>query len=177
MLVYQPAEDSYLMQNVLETKIPILLKRNPCLSVLEVGSGSGIQLQKIKELGVKNILSCDVNSDAVKECKRIGFNCVNSNLFSNIKDKYDIIIFNPPYLPENIDEPQDSRIATTGGKFGSEVINKFLFQAKKHLKSNGKIFLLTSNLTKKINWQNFKKKKIAEKKLFFEKLFVWELRL
>jgi hypothetical protein len=51
-----------------------------------------------------------------------------------------------------------------------------LKQSKKHLTSEGKIFLLTSSLTKGINWGNWKKKKLAEKKMFFEKLFVYELR-
>ena len=72
-------------------------------------------------------------------------------------------------------EPEDSRIATTGGKNGSETINKFLKEAKKFLKKDGKIFLVSSSLTKGLNFLGYKKKKIGEEKLFFEKLFVWEL--
>ena len=125
-MIYQPAEDSYLLSNVLEKQIPELLKSNPELKVLEIGSGSGVQLQKLKELGVKNISACDINPEAVKHCKKLGFHCKESDLFSNIKEKFDLIIFNPPYLPRNPDEPEDSQTATTGGKTGAEIINKFL---------------------------------------------------
>ena len=109
----------------------------------------------------------------------MGFDCIYSDLFSNIKEKFDIIIFNPPYLPEdkNNKEDRESKLATTGGKKGSEIINRFLQQAKKHLTKDGKIFLLTSSLTKNINWLDYKKKLIAKKKLFFEELMVWEIKV
>jgi release factor glutamine methyltransferase len=173
--IYEPAEDTFLMQKVLEKQLPKLLKQNPNLKFLEIGCGSGYNLQTAKKLGVKNIFSCDINLDAVKHCKKLGFNCIESNLFSKIKGKFDLIIFNPPYLPEDKLEPKDSKLATTGGKLGSELINKFLEQSKKHLNSEGKIFLLVSNLTKGINWQDYKKKLIAKEKIFFEELMVYAL--
>ncbi|MFA4953146.1 MAG: hypothetical protein WC584_02910 [Candidatus Pacearchaeota archaeon] len=202
--IYSPAEDSYLMQKVLKEKIPIFLKENHNLKVLEIGAGSGIQLVVLQQLGVKNIFSSDINPNAVMQCKRIGFNCTESDLFENIWDfmrfpseaveeiakprregrlsegnrrcpRYDLIIFNPPYLPEDKRELQESKIATTGGKNGSEIINNFLIQAKSCLNKNGKIFLLTSSMTKKINWQDYNKIKIAEDNLFMERLFVWEV--
>jgi len=177
--IYSPEEDSFLLQKILEKKLQNLLKEKPNLKFLEIGPGSGIQLKTVLKLKVKkeNIFSCDINPDAIKHCKKLKFNCINSNLFQKIKNKYDVIIFNPPYLPENELEPKDSKLATTGGKHGSKVINQFLKQAKNHLTKNGTILLLTSSLTKKINWQNFKKKKIATKKIFFEELHIWELKL
>jgi release factor glutamine methyltransferase len=177
MKIYEPAEDSYLLSKVLKKQLPKLLKKNPDLKFLEVGGGSGINLQTAKDLGVKNIFSCDLNPTAVSHCKKLGFNSVKSDLFKNIKGKFDIIIFNPPYLPEDKREPKDSRLATTGGKKGSEVINKFLKQAKSHLNKDGKIFLLTSNLTKDINFLDYKKKLLDKEKIFFEELFVCELQI
>lgn len=173
-LIYEPAEDSYLMQEVLEKE---LLNKN--IKILEIGCGSGILLEVLKKLGINNILGADINGGAVKHCKGLGFDCIYSDLFSNIKEKFDIIIFNPPYLPEdkNNKEDRESKLATTGGKKGSEIINRFLQQAKKHLTKDGKIFLLTSSLTKNINWLDYKKKLIAKKKLFFEELMVWEIKV
>ena len=173
-LIYSPREDSYLLSKTLKEQIPKLLKKNPNIKILELGSGSGIQLQSLKELGIKssNILGTDLNKEAIKFCKNLGFKCIYSDLFSNVKSKFDIILFNPPYLPEDNLEDKESKIATTGGKNGSELINKFLKQAKDYLNKNGRIFLLTSSLTKKINWRNWKKKKVSEQKLFFEKIFV-----
>ena len=82
-------------------------------------------------------------------------------------------------MPEdkNNKEDKQSKLATTGGEKGSEIINKFLKQAEKHLTEKGKIFLLKSNLTKEVNWLNYKKKLLVKKKLFFEELQVWELSL
>jgi release factor glutamine methyltransferase len=175
--IYQPSEDSYLLSRILEEKIPKLLSKNKNLKFLEIGPGSGIQLQTALKLGIKkeNIFSCDINQDVVKECKKLGFNCMKSDLFEKLTGKFDLVIFNPPYLPENKKEPEDSKLATTGGKSGSELINKFLKQAKFHLNKNGKIFLLTSSFTKGIDFENYEKKTLGKENLFFEKLFVLEL--
>ena len=172
--IYSPEEDSYFLSEVLKKEIK---KKN--IRILEIGCGSGIQLKILKKIGIKNknVFATDINKHAVAHCRGLGFNCIVSNLFSNIKEKYKIIIFNPPYLPENKKEPKESKLATTGGKKGSEIIGKFLKQAKKHLEKNGKVFLLTSSLTKGVNLNGWKKKKLESKKMFFEELFVWELKL
>ncbi len=173
-LIYSPEEDSYLLSEILKKYI-----HNKNIKCLEIGIGSGIQLETLKEIGIKkeNISGVDINKDAIEHCKNKGFNVWKSNLFSKIKEKYDLIIFNPPYLPEDKDEDKDSKIATTGGKEGSEIINHFLTQAKNHLNEKGKILLLISSLTKGINWLDYKKKLVSKKKLFFEELQVWELTI
>lgn len=178
--IYSPAEDSYFLSYVLKKYVSKSLKNNSNLKVLEIGCGSGIQLNNLLTLKVKkqNIFSCDINPEAVKHCKNLGFNSIKSYLFSNIKDKFDLIIFNPPYLPE---DKYDKEKDTTGGKKGDEIILKFLKQLKKHTNKNGKCFLLLSSLTpmERINKElkNFKTKKLETKKLFFEELYVWEISL
>jgi len=177
--IYSPEEDSYLLSEVLKKKIPAFLKKNPDLKFLEIGAGSGIQLKTALESGIKkeNIFSCDINPEAVRHCKKLGFNSVVSNLFEKIKGKYEIVVFNPPYLPEDSREPTDSRMATTGGKKGSEIINRFFKRAKKHLAKNARIFIVVSSLTKGLDFSGYKKKKVGEEKIFFEKLSVWELKM
>lgn len=170
--IYQPSEDSYFLSRILKKKIPKLLNKNKNLSILEIGCGSGVQLSTIKELRVKFLLGVDINPNAVKHCKRLGFKCILSNLFSKVSERFDLIIFNPPYLPKDkFDKEKD----TTGGKKGSEIINRFLEQAKNHLNKNGRIILLTSSLTKGIKWGDYNKKLLGKNKLFFEQLYVWEL--
>jgi len=168
--IYPASEDSFLLSETLKKEI-----KNKNIKFLEIGIGSGIQLQTAKELKIKEIFGVDINPDAIKHCKSLGFNCIQSDLFQNVKGKYDIIVFNPPYLPLDKQEPKSSRVATTGGKKGSEIINKFLKQAKEHLAKDGKILLLTSSLTKGINWQGYNKKLLSKKKLFFEELYILEL--
>ena len=176
-LIYEPEEDSYLLSDVLKKEIPKLLKKKKDISILEIGCGSGIQLNSILESGVdkKNIFGVDINEDAVKRCKSLGFNCIFSDLFSNVRGKFDLMVFNPPYLPEDDREPEESKLITTGGKTGSEIINKFLEESKKHLKEEGKIFLLVSSLTKGIDFSGYRKKILGKKKIFFEELRVYQL--
>lgn len=173
--IYEPAEDSFLLANVLKKN---LSKDDKGLKFLEIGCGSGIQIKTLLNLGIpkENIFCGDINSEAVDRCKSLSVNCFVSNLFENVKGKFDVIIFNPPYLPEDKNEPEDSKLATTGGKKGSEIVNKFLKQAKKHLEKNGRIFLLTSSLTEDVDFSNYEIELIDEQKLFFERLFVWELK-
>lgn len=175
--IYQPEEDSYFMVNVLKQKLASLSESNKNMKILEMGPGSGIILETLKSTGIKNenIFSADINPKSVERCKKIGFNCIQSDLFENVKGSFNIIIFNPPYLPEDKKEPQDSRLATTGGKKGGELINNFLEQSKKHLEKDGKIFLLISSLTKGINFEGFNKKLLGEKKIFMETLSILEL--
>jgi len=177
--IYQPNTDSYLISEVLENKLPKLLKINPNLTLLEIGSGSGLQLQTALKSGVKlqNIFGSDINPQSVRYCQGLGFNCIESNLFSNIDGKFDLVVINPPYLQKDTQEPLESQISTTGGDLGSEIINEFLYQAKDYLNIDGRIFLLTSSLTKGIEWGDWQKKLLAQKKIFFEELFVWFVTL
>jgi len=175
--IYQPNTDSYLISSVLENKLPKLLKINPNLTFLEIGSGSALQLQKALGMGVKlqNIFGCDINPQSVKHCQGLGFNCIESNLFSNIDEKFDLVVFNPPYLQKDPQEPLESQISTTGGDLGSELINEFLSQAKDYLNIDGKIILLISSLTKDIKWGDWHRRLLKSKKIFFEELFIWEV--
>jgi release factor glutamine methyltransferase len=180
MSVYIPAEDSFLMSRILKEQLPSLLARNPNLKFLEIGAGSGIHLQTASSLGIKNenIFSSDIDKKSVSHCNVLGFNCIHSDLFEKIGGKYDIIIFNPPYLPEDAREPESSKKATTGGEKGNEIIIRFLHQAKHHLNSSGKIFLITSSLSEDVDFSQlgYNAKEIGCEKLFFERLCIWELK-
>ena len=171
-MIYESAEDSELMLETLKKNL-----KNKNLKILEVGVGSGFILENLRDEGFKNSTGVDVNPDAIKLCSEKNLNVKYSDLFSNINGKFDIIFFNPPYLPKDNEEDAESSVATTGGKTGSEVINRFLINAHKHLDKNGEIFLLISSLTKEINWFNYKKSLVGEKKLFFENLEVWRLQI
>lgn len=177
-MIYQPAEDSYFLSEILKRQIPKLLKQNPDLRFLEIGTGSGIQLETAHNVGIKkeNIFSCDINKASVQHCSLLGYNCIYSDLFENIQGKFDLIVFNPPYLPEH---EYDKQKDTSGGKDGDETVVKFLQQAKSYLNSEGKIFLLLSSYTPMENinreLENYKKKFLGNERLFYEDLSIWEL--
>ena len=97
--------------------------------------------------------SCDKKADekATKEdvAKTLELPNFNYKVFEKISGKFDLILFNPPYLPEDKREDTASSIATTGGKKGDEIILRFISKAKSHLNNNGIILLLLSSLTPK----------------------------
>lgn len=171
-MIYEPREDSFLLKKYVSK-----YTKN---KVLDLGCGSGIlSLEALKK--TNNVLAIDINKEAVEYCKKLGINARYSNLFSNVKGKFDLIIFNPPYLPYNKNEDRETSKMVSGGKKGYEIIEKFLKQAKKHLNKDGKILLLFSSLTgnidKILKKYNYKFKLLEEKKLFFEKLYVYLIEI
>ena len=170
--MYEPREDSFLILKHIRDYVK---KKD---KVLDVGTGTGIlakeALKYAKEVVANDIDKKLINKLAKNNTSKLKF--IQSDLFSNIKEKFNLILFNPPYLPSQ--KIKDKKI--DGGKNGTEIIERFLRQAKNYLKKNGKILLLCSSLNKNINRlfkkYKYKAKKIDEKKMFFEKLYVYELK-
>ena len=99
--------------------------------VLDLGCGYGIIgiiLSQNKDLFIDMV---DINERAVKLSKEniklnniTNCNCFKSNIYSEVKEKYNYIITNPPI------------------RAGKEVIRKFLFEAKAHLQNNGEVWFV-----------------------------------
>jgi len=174
-MIYIPGEDSYL----LESQVRKYARKK---KVLDLGTGSGILALTAIKFKALSVLASDINEESINYAKSLGIEAIKSNLFLHIKSKFDLIIFNPPYLPQDEREDKESQQVTTGGKKGDEIILKFLKQARNHLNPKGIILLLVSSLTpmKRINnileKQKLKSKIIAEKKLFMESLYVLEIK-
>lgn len=181
--MYEPEKDSYLLQESLEDFLKKTKNNN--ISILDMGSGKGIQAITCKNQGFDNILSIDINPDSERFLKKHKIKFILSDLFKNINknEKFNLIIFNPPYLPDDKKEPKDSKTETTAGKNGYELIIKFLTQARSHLKKPGTILLLFSSLSrpeiilKKAKELSYEYRLINKKKIFFEELYVYEIFL
>jgi len=169
-MIYNPGEDSFLLAKY--------VKKYAKGKILDIGTGSGI-LAEIALENTKDVLAVDINEEAVEYCKKKGINCVKSDLFSNIKGRFDVIIFNPPYLPKDGDEDDEIRIITTGGEKGYEIIERFIKKSKNHLDRDGIILIVFSTLTgdveSLIKKYGYKFELLEEKSLFFEKLKVLKL--
>jgi len=128
------------------------------LRILDVFAGSGCIGVAI-QANVPNVL-CDFAEKDPNLIRQIKINLKNnfvkvpkckiirSDILSGVKDKYDYILANPPYIPEkNKNKIQKSVLkyepkqALFGGKDGLKYIDKFLKQAKKHLKECGRIYM------------------------------------
>lgn len=164
--IYIPREDSYLLAEQ--------VKKFAKGRVLDVGTGSGIQALTAKEAGAE-VLATDINPEAVKATKKLGIKAVCCDLLAGVKGKFDLIIFNPPYLPS---DGRTDDIRWSGGYEGIEVIMEFFKQAKDHLKDNGKILFVFSSHSNQTKLKRFLERLgfeleiLAKKRIFFEEILV-----
>jgi len=183
--VYEPAEDTF------------LIARNLSVSrgekVLDMGTGCGI-LAVLAAEKASEVVAVDVNPNAV-DCanKNAELNGVAAkvetrlgNLFDAVEagEKFDLILFNSPYLPVERDDEGKNWIekAWAGGKMGRTVIDPFISKASRYLKENGRILLVQSSLSNvKETLGRFSQCKlyaaiVGEEKLAFEKIVLIEAR-
>ncbi len=172
-MIYDPREDSFLLQKQIKNYAKGL--------VLDMGTGSGILAEEAAKYAEK-VIAADVNPEVIEYCKKKYSNIefIESNLCSHIEYEFDLVIFNPPYLPN---EPRAPDIALDGGPEGYELIEMFLRQIKKCLKENGIILLLFSSFSKKeeiqriLKEENYTYKEIAKEHIEFEDLYVYEIKI
>ena len=157
---YFMGEKFFVNENVLiprpETEILVrktieIAENNSAKKILDIGSGTGcIGIMLAKNLPDTKITSCDISSKALEVAKKnalnigVKVNFIESNLFENINNKFDIIVSNPPYIPpqekQNIQkevsfEP-DLALYTTD-KEGIEFYEKIIKSARNYLNENG----------------------------------------
>ncbi len=170
MTVYEPAEDSELLAAV--------VRKFARGKTLDIGTGSGYLADVAHECGC-TVSAIDVNKDAVQLLQHKPYRVVHSNMFSNVAGKFDTLICNPPYLPND----DDTDIALHGGMKGFEYIVAVLAQAKNYLRKDGQFLFLISSLTQPavveaaLREHSFTWKIVANEKLFMEELYVYRATL
>jgi release factor glutamine methyltransferase len=179
-IVYEPAEDSFLLADA------ALKEAKPGMRILEVGTGSGfvsaVLLANLKDI---LLLATEINPHAALCAKANGVELIRTDLFRGIRvqipeKRFDLILFNPPYLPTSKEEkvPGWLNYAFDGGTSGKETLDRFLDEVKDYLKPGGKILVLISSLTgleavkEKIKNLGFKVDIVGRKKISFEELMV-----
>ncbi len=123
------------------------------LNVLELGTGSGcISLSLAHEKSNWSFTACDISTDAIEIAKKNqsnlkieNVNFIHSNWFEHIKDKYDLIISNPPYIAENDShlqklkfEPTQALVAKNNGLSD---LKKIICDARSYLNDTGLLML------------------------------------
>jgi|SRR5271157_970576 len=148
--VYEPAEDTFLFaQN--------LMVRHGA-KVADIGTGCGILGILAAERAIE-VQAIDINPWAIQCAKKNArLACVDEkilliqgDLFGPLRpeERFDLILFNAPYLPSEKDEGKLwIEQAWVGGPTGRKIIDAFIFEAPKHLNSNGEILLMQSTLSK-----------------------------
>lgn len=118
-------------------------------NVLDLGTGSGIQALFIASKS-KNITAVDINPFALHnaylnfELHKLNnkTKLIKSDLFSNINEKYDLIIFNPPFFTRKPKSLLEKAITS----YDNNLLKKFFREVDKYLKLNGKILLVFSDI-------------------------------
>jgi release factor glutamine methyltransferase len=170
--VYEPCEDTFLL---VDAALDVV---RPTDSVLEVGTGCGLIAKVVARLA-HSVIATDINPQAVKNATLNGVEAIQGDLFCNLNRRFDLIIFNPPYLPTDTNMPCDWLTqACDGGLAGHEVIMRFLTQVDRHLTSRGRVLIIISSLTgyrevtERMKAQFEIVRSLAERKVFFETLYV-----
>lgn len=115
--------------------------------VLDIGTGSGCVAISIERERVDlRVTSVDRSIEALAVAKKnrdrlaSNVNLVASDLMSSLRNSFDVIVSNPPYVPlaeyeELVDEVRvhEPRMALTPGKKGTEIIQRILKEARAKL--------------------------------------------
>ncbi len=131
------------------------------LNILDLCTGSGniaISLAAgplTKGISNCKIMASDISADALEVARRNAISngvynlieFVRSDLFSDIKDQFDIIVSNPPYIPENdfltLQEEvlREPKIALSGGVDGLDFYRLIIDALPGYLKHGGYVVM------------------------------------
>lgn len=173
--MYDAAEDSELLARA--------VREHARGSVLDLGTGSGILADTAHEIGLE-VTAVDIDPAVVAKLQSKPYAVLLSDRFSALAGKkFDTIICNPPYLPNDAagDERDDPRLY--GGRKGYEYIAQVIREAKHHLATDGQFLFLISTLTKPaavekaLRSEGYAWSVAAELPLFMEKLLVYRATL
>ncbi len=140
--------------------------KSPGLRILDIFSGSGcIGIAALKHIKDSKADFGDKDERFIRQIKinlKINnipgsrYKVIQSDIFKNIRNKYDCIFSNPPYIPSSrrhrIQESVlkfEPGAALFGGKDGLLYIRKFLKDARRFLKKNGVIYMEFDSMQKK----------------------------
>jgi release factor glutamine methyltransferase len=171
--VYDPGEDSYLLVEA------ALKEAKPGDRVLEVGTGSGVVSLFVQGLAA-SVVATDISPIACRNARLNGVQVVRTDLYSGICGLFDLVIFNPPYLPTVPEEQLGSWLnrAFDGGLTGRREIERFVKDIDRILDPHGRILTVISSITgideteALFKENGFRMATVATEKVPFEKLVV-----
>jgi HemK-related putative methylase len=205
--VYAPSDDTYLIidyfnECINENYFDGLDIKN-IKKILDMGTGTGIIalfLHEIKKSVLNfspQIFASDILENAIK-CAKLNESSNNleknitfmqSDLFkkfpANLENSFNIIIFNPPYLPslkynKNVRIKKGIDNSWNGGEKGFEIFIEFISQVKSFLdlSQNFYVYYVSSsivnfqNVIEKVKRYGFKNTVLKKKHIFFEDIIL-----
>ena len=179
--VYEPAEDSVLLASNLDI--------GAGERVLEIGVGSGY-VSLVASERAASIVGIDINPHAARLAKAnarlngvANVEFIAGDLFSPVMGRFNLILVNPPYLPEKGGAERDLiELAWDGGEDGMRLTERFINEVQDYLEPNGRVLMIQSSLSgyeetvRSLSGRGFQVKTLAEQKLFFETIYLIEAR-
>ena len=139
---------------VLVEEVIKLAKEKENIAILDMCTGSGaIAIALAEYLTNAKITASDKSKKALGVAQKNAKNTkasiqfIESDLFGNIKDKFDIIVSNPPYIESDVIKCLDKEVqkepmmALDGGKDGLDFYRKIAKQARAYLNEDGYLAL------------------------------------
>ena len=139
---------------VLVEEVIKLAKEKENIAILDMCTGSGaIAIALAEYLTNAKITASDKSKKALGVAQKNAKNTkasiqfIESDLFGNIKDKFDIIVSNPPYIESDVIKCLDKEVqkepmmALDGGKDGLDFYRKIAKQARAYLNEEGYLAL------------------------------------
>jgi release factor-specific protein-(glutamine-N5) methyltransferase len=132
----------------------ISISKNENASVLDLCTGSGAIAITIAKQANCSVIGSDISNAALSLAKEnaalneANVTFIESDMFSNIDGRFDVIVSNPPYIPTqdilNIDASVrdfEPHIALDGGMDGLDFYRKISNEYKQYLKADGILML------------------------------------
>lgn len=127
--VYEPHDDTFLLARVVQERV------RPGMHVLEVGCGAGVVAMTAARAGAV-VTATDANPTAVELCRHnakqngLAMTVVETDLLAGLEGPFDLIVFNPPYLPTAEEDVVQGplNLAFDGGHDGNETVLRFAAQ-------------------------------------------------
>ncbi len=127
--------------------------RNEKVSVLDIGTGSGAIAITIEKETNADVFAVDVSEKALEVAKQnakvleANVKFEKSDLFENVKEKFDFIVSNPPYIESDVIETLEDEVrlnepilALDGGEDGLDFYRKIISDAPNYLNKGGKLY-------------------------------------
>ncbi|XP_037805562.1 methyltransferase N6AMT1 [Lucilia sericata] len=200
--VYEPAEDSFLLLDALESDLDFIEhKLNPTVC-LEIGPGSGVIITALSKRLTCNTLclACDINPYACQVTKRTALrnatrvDCIRGNLVDALNtQKIDLLIFNPPYVVTSDEElkqmdkfgdcTEDNLVYSwAGGQHGRRIIDVLIEKLPNILSAQGVFYLLLlrenkpKEIMEKLMNMGFNSETLMERRIPGEYLYVLKIK-
>lgn len=181
--VYEPHDDTFLLARVVKERV------RPGMRFVEVGCGAGLVALTAARAGA-TVVATDANPHAVALARhngkqnRAAIEVVETDLLAGLAGPFDMVAFNPPYLPTAPDEKVSGplNLAFDGGIDGNETVLRFAAQLVGLDPPPSEVLVVHSDLSDPapllaaMGAAGFTHEIVARHKAWFEELWVRSFR-